>query len=421
MLDIKLIRQNRRDVEKGLRAKGIEPDVIGRLLEVDEQKRTKTKEADDLRSKHNRVSDEIAALKGAEKKSRIEEVKVVKQRIADTEFELKALEEEFGERMRLLPNLPYPDVPQGGEEANRVIREWGEKPVFGFEPKDYLEIAEGFDLIDVARAAKVSGSRFGYLKREAALLEFALVQYAFETLLPEGFIPVIPPVMIRPEFFRGIGRIPPGQEEERYFIQSDNVYLAGSAEHTIAPVHADEVLDEKNLPLRYLGFSSCFRREAGSYGKDTRGILRVHQFDKVEMFSFVRAEDDAAELERMVGWQERLMKGLGIPYRVILVAAGDMGWPEAKLYDIEAWLPGQGHYRETHSASTTTDYQARGVNTRYRARNSDVAFVHTLNATALAIGRMIIAIIENYQQLDGSVRIPEALRPYMFGITEIKR
>ena len=391
------------------------------LLHLDEKRRAKIKEVDDLRAEQNVASEAIVGLTDKAKEAKVAQMQSLKAKLGDVEFELKALEAEFTELMQKVPNLPLDDVPAGGPEDNRVIREVGEKPQFDFKPRDYLEIAEALDLIDMERAAKVAGSRFGYLKREAALLEFALVSYAFDTLLPEGFIPIVPPVMLRPEHFRAIGRIPPGQEEERYFLHSDNLYLAGSAEHTIAPMHAGEVLDENALPLRYFAFSSCFRREAGSYGKDTRGILRVHQFDKVEMFSFVRAEDSEPELERMVAWQERLMQGLGLPYRVVLIAAGDMGWPEAKLYDLETWLPGEGTYRETHSASTTTDFQARGTNTRYRTAGGELAFAHTLNATAFAIGRTIIAILENYQQADGSVKIPDALRPHMHGISEIRR
>ena len=420
MLDIKFIREHSDQVKDGLKKKGVEFD-LDYLFKLDEKRRAKIKEVDDLRAEQNAASDAIAGLSGKSKEAKVVEMQSLKVKLGDAEFELKALDTEFGELMQKVPNPPLPDVPEGGAESNRVIREVGEKPQFDFQPKDYLQIAEALDLIDIERAAKVAGSRFGYLKREAALLEFALVRYAFNTLLPEGFIPVVPPVMLRPEHFRGIGRIPPGQEEERYFLPSDNLYLAGSAEHTLAPMHAGETLDGKALPLRYLGFSTCFRREAGSYGKDTRGILRVHQFDKVEMFSFVAAQDDEPELERMVAWQEKFMAGLELPYRVVLIAAGDMGWPEAKLYDIETWLAGEGQYRETHSASTTTDFQARGTSTRYRTSDGELAFVHTLNATAFAIGRTIIAILENYQREDGSVVIPEVLQPWMQGVTEIRR
>jgi seryl-tRNA synthetase len=407
-------------VKGGLKKRGVAFDV-DYLISLDEKRRAKIAEVDSLRAEQNTASDQVAGLSAGAREEKVAEMRTLKSKLGDIEFELETLETEFEELMRKIPNLPLDGVPEGDERSNVVLREVGEKPQFDFKPKDYLAIAEALDLIDMERAAKVTGSRFGYLKREAALLEFALIRYAFDILLPEGFIPIVPPVMLRAEHFRNIGRMPPGQEEERYFIPSDNLYLAGSAEHTIAPMHADEVLAGDALPLRYLAFSTCFRREAGSYGKDTKGILRVHQFDKVEMYSFVIAEDGEREHERLVGWQERLWQGLGLPYRVVLIAAGDLAWPEAKLYDIETWLPGQGMYRETHSASTTTDFQTRGVNTRYRRKDGSVALAHSLNATAIVIGRTIIAILENYQQADGSVRVPDALRPYMHGITEIRR
>ena len=425
MLDIKFIREHPDKVKDSLLKKGVDTKLVDELIKADQDWRDWLGQLEGAQANLNALSDLIARAK---KRGNTDQVKLAEQQAREAKVripELEASVRKKRERMEhffpQLPNFPLPDVPEGGVEANRVIREVGEQPRFDFEPKDYLTIAGALDLIDIERAAKVAGSRFGYLKREAALLEFALVRYAFDTLLPEGFIPVVPPVMLRAEHFRAIGRIPPGQEEERYFLPADTLYLAGSAEHTLAPMHADETLDEEGLPLRYLAFSTCFRREAGSYGKDTRGILRVHQFDKVEMFSFVRPEDGEAELERLVGWQEKLMAGLGLPYRVMLIAAGDMGWPDAKLYDIETWLPGQGQYRETHSASTTTDYQSRGTNTRYRTPGGETRFVHTLNATALAIGRTIIAVLENYQQQDGSIRIPEVLLPYMHGIREIRR
>jgi len=284
----------------------------------------------------------------------------------------------------------------------------------------------------------VSGSRFGYLKHEAPLLEFALVQFVFSRLMneefiarviagknlslsPKPFIPLIPPVMIRPEAFRAMGRLDPGQEEERYFLPKDNLYLVGSAEHTTGPMHMEEIFEEAALPHRHVAFSTCFRREAGSYGKDTRGILRVHQFDKIELFSFSNPHTSNDEHELLLGIQEELMKELKIPYRVIFVCTGDMGWPDAKQYDIEAWFPGQGEYRETHSASNTTDFQARRLGIKYRkSADGKTELLHMLNATGIAIGRTLIAILENYQQKDGSVKVPSVLLPYMHGITEMK-
>jgi seryl-tRNA synthetase len=278
-----------------------------------------------------------------------------------------------------------------------------------------MELGEALDLIDTVRAAKVAGSRFGYLKREAALLEFALVSYAVRHLVGKGFIPVVPPVMIRPEVYRGMGRLAADQRQERYYLPEDHLYLVGSAEHTLGPLHMDEVLEERELPKRYVGFSTCFRREAGSYGKDTKGILRVHQFDKVEMFVFTKPEDSREEHERLVTLQEELVSGLGLPYRVVAICTGDMGWTDARQYDIEVWFPSEGAFRETHSASNTTDFQARGINARFRreGKREKPEFMHLLNATALAIGRTIIAILENYQNEDGTIDVPEVLRPYL--------
>ena len=340
---------------------------------------------------------------------------------------LKQLQEEFNDLMRQIPNLPLENVPVGkNEKENVVLREIGEKPEFNFTPKDYLEISEKLDLIDVKRAAKVSGSRFGYLKGGAALIEFALINLAFETLskdynpptaLPaEGgapnFIPVIPPVMLKPELMEGMGYVERGREEI-YYLKKDKLYLVGTSEQSIGAMHADEIFEEKVLPKRYLGFSTCFRREAGAYGRDTKGILRVHQFDKAEMFSFCRPEKSQEEHQFFLKMEEKLMKALKIPYRVVQICSGDLGDPAAAKYDIEAWLPGQNQYRETHSTSNCTDYQARRLNIRYRdSKTEKPEFVHTVNGTAYAIGRTLIAIIENYQQKDGSIKVPNVLQKY---------
>jgi seryl-tRNA synthetase len=319
----------------------------------------------------------------------------------------------LNELLYQVPNLPFDDVPVGKDETeNVVLREWGKKPEFNFKFKDYLILAENLDLIDVKRAAKTSGTRFGFLKREAAILEFALINFVFDMLVPEGFIPVVPPVMIKPEPFRGMGYLERGAEEV-YFIPKDNLYLIGTAEQIIGPMHMDEIFKEEDLPKRYIGFSSCFRREAGSYGKDTRGIFRVHQFDKVEMFSFCKPEDSIREHHFFLSLEEKLMQSLKIPYRVVQMCTGDLGDPAAAKYDIEAWIPSQGRYRETHSTSNCTDFQARRLNIKYRDKKTrKLKFVHTINGTAFAIGRTIIAIFENYQQKDGTILIPEVLQKY---------
>ncbi|MFY9462074.1 MAG: serine--tRNA ligase [Candidatus Sungiibacteriota bacterium] len=438
MLDIKFIRQNRKEVEEGLKAKGAKID-IGRLLDVDEKKREKIKLVDDLRAEHNRASDEIASLKGESREDRIAEVKDLKVKLGNAEFEMKALDEEFNDLMYQLPNLPLADVPIGKNEAeNKVLRTWGEPGMFEFEPRDHVVIGQDLGILDIEQAGKVVGTRFAYLKGELAVLEFALIQFTLERLtsakiikkiadtVSKGydatpFVPVIPPVMIKPEIFKKMARLSEKDKDERYYLPQDDLYLVGSAEHTMGPLHMDETMEEDRLPLRYLGFSTSFRREAGSYGKDTRGILRVHQFDKLEMESFTLSENSTKEQDFIVALQEHLVRLLGIPYRVVIMCTGDMGAPDARQVDIEMWMPGQGRYRETHTSDLMTDFQARRLNTKVRRKDGSVEFVHMNDATAFAIGRTLIAILENYQQADGSVRIPEILQPYTFGLKEIKR
>jgi len=406
MIDIKLLRENPDIVRDAVANKGVSVDV-DRIILLDKQRRELLGEAEQMRAKQKKEGSESAR----------EAMQELKASIKEKEDAIAKIDEDLNWLLLELPNIPSADVPDGkSEEDNVVVREVGERKKFDFKPLSYIELAEKHELVDTERAAKVSGSRFGYLLREAALIEMALVRYAYEQLLPEGFVPVIPPVMIKPDVYRGMGRLTRSQEEERYYLPADDMYLVGSSEHTIGPLFKDEILDPKKLPMRFVGFSTCFRREAGSYGKDTKGILRVHQFDKVEMFVFTTPDESFAELELLVSWQEKLYKGLGIPYRIVSICKGDMGFTDAKQYDVEAWLPGQndglGQYRETHSASNTTDFQARGENIRFRNKEGKTEYAHMLNATALALGRTIIALLENYQQKDGSIVVPEALRPY---------
>jgi len=428
MLDIKFIRQNPDAVKEGCRKKQVEVDV-DKLLEVDKKRREVLQALEDMRAQKNKASKKISETKGGKEKQKI----ILQMRELDKNSDRltensKKLDEEFKKLMLQIPNLPFDDVPVGRDERdNVVLREVGEKLKFdlpagrqGFQPKDYLEIAENLDLIDVKRAAKTSGTRFGFLKREAALMEFAIINFVFENLLGEDFIPIVPPVMIKPEMMRGMGYVERGGEEI-YFVEKDNLYLIGTAEQIIGPMHADETLEEKELPKRYAGFSSCFRREAGSYGKDTKGILRVHQFDKVEMFIFCQPEESKKEHQLLLSIEEKLMQALKLPYRVIQICTGDLGDPAAAKYDIEAWLPSENRYRETHSTSNCTDFQARRLNIRYRDKSGKLNFVHTINGTAFAIGRILIAIIENYQQRDGSILIPPVLQPYLNGLKKIER
>jgi len=411
MLDIKFIRENPDRVKQGCEKKQVRCD-IDRLLELDEKRRSLLQEIEKMKAEQNRLSEKKAD------KEQIQKAKEIKQKIKKIDPELDKAKDEFDKLMRQVPNLPFDEVPVGKDEGgNKVLRTRGEKTKFDFKPKDYLEIAEKLDIIDVKRAAKVSGTRFGYLKDGAVQLEVALIQLAFETLAKQGFVPVIPPVMLNHKAMSGMGYLDRGSDEV-YHLEKDDLYLVGTSEQSVGPMHMDEVFKEDELPKRYAGFSTCFRREAGAYGKDTKGILRVHQFDKVEMFSFCHPGESEKEHQMLLKIEEELVRKLELPYQVIDICTGDLGDPAVKKWDIEVWMPGQNQYRETHSTSNCTDFQARRLNIRYRQKD-ELKFVHTLNGTALAIGRMIIAIIENYQQKDGSVKVPEVLKKYMAGKEKI--
>jgi len=421
MLDINFIRQNPIKVKEGCQKKQVEVD-IDLLLKLDEKRRKYLKEVEDLRAKENQLSNLIEKEKKPEKKKElIGKAQEIKKKIKEEELYLKGVSEEFEKLMLKIPNPPSDEVPSGKDEKdNLVLREVGKIPKFDFKSKDYLTISENLDLIDVKRAAKTSGSRFGFLKGEAVLLEFALVKFVFDNLTKEGFVPVLPPVMLKEEMARGTGYFEASDKEEAYFIPTDNLFLVGTSEQSLIAMHADEIFDQIELPKRYLGFSTCFRREAGSYGKDTKGILRVHQFDKIEMVSFSIPEDSIKEHQLFLKMEEKLMQALKIPYRVVQICTGDLGRPAAAKYDIEAWIPFEARYRETHSTSNCTDFQARRLNIRYRAKDGKINFVHILNGTAFAIGRTLIALIENYQQKDGSIKIPEVLQNYL-PFKEIRR
>ncbi|MAG59827.1 serine--tRNA ligase [Candidatus Woesebacteria bacterium] len=404
MLDIQLIRDNPDKVKDGVQKKGYDPKVVDRVLELDKKRRGLLQEVEKVRQERNEVA----------KKKDVKLGQQVKEELKKLEADLSKATKDFEQTIYDIPNLPFDDVPVGKDEsANKVLRKWGKPKKFDFKVRDHIEIGERLGIIDLKTAAKVSGTRFSYLKGDAALLEFALVKLAFDTLVKKGFTPVVPPTMIRPDVFTKMARLGKNDKDDRYHLPKDDLYLVGSAEHTLGPLHMDETIPEGKLPIRYAGFSTSFRREAGSYGKDTKGILRVHQFDKVEMESFTVPEDSTKEQELIVSIQEDLMQQLGIPYQVIDISTGDMGAPNVKQIDIEAWMPGQGKYRETHTSDLMTDYQARRLNTRVRRKDGSTEFVHMNDATALAIGRTIIAILENNQQKDGSVVIPEVLRPYM--------
>ncbi|MFZ8806404.1 MAG: serine--tRNA ligase [Minisyncoccia bacterium] len=415
MIDIKDLLKNPEKYKNALRDRGYEDlSIIDEIIEIKNRINLLTKKRDDLRAFINKTS---------ETKPDEETIKILrekKEEIKKIEDELDSLQKILDEKLDLIPNVPAPDVPRGKDENDNVIlRVWGEIPQFDFNPKDHVDLGKEYDLIDTEKAGLVAGSRFYYLKNEAVLLEIALIKFVFDTLLPYGFIPIIPPYFIKEKYYRGMGRITGADREERYYLEKDELFLIGSAEHTIGPYHAEEILEEDELPKRYLGFSPCFRREAGSYGKDVRGILRTHQFEKIEMFSFTLPEKSEEEHQFLLSLEEKIMQLLKIPYRVMFICTGDMGRTDYKQYDIEAWFPGQERYRETHSCSNTTDYQARGINARFRRKNGKVEYLHMLNATALAIGRAIIAILENYQRKN-YIEIPEVLVPYL-GFEKIEK
>lgn len=401
MLDLKFIRENPEEVLRGAQSKGVAVDV-SQIIKLDEDYRAVSTEVQNLYAQRNIVS----------KEKNIEAGKKIKEELGPKEEKLQALKKELDDKLLQIPAIPKSDVKVGKNDTeNDVAKKVGEPTKFGFKPKDHLELGESLNVVDVERAAKVSGARFAYLKNEGVMLEIALVQFAIETLTKEGFIPVIPPTLINIETMRKLGYMENGGDEDMFRLQEDGMVLVGTAEQSIVPMHMNELLSEKELPKRYVGFSSAFRREAGSYGKDTRGILRVHQFDKVEMVSFVSEGKDDEEHEYLLGLEEKFFQALNIPYQVVKMCTGDLGFPAARKYDIEAWIPTQEKYREVTSTSTTADFQARRLNIRYQ-EGQEKKFVNILNGTAFAIGRTIIAILENYQQEDGSVLIPEVLRKY---------
>ncbi len=411
MLDIKLVRAQPDVVRKALQRRGSTAS-LDEFLAVEEERRRLTTAVEERRALRNQVSDEIAQLKkaGADPIDKIAAMREVGAEIKEFETQLAGVEAHLNEMLLQIPNIALDDVPDGGEEDSVVLRYVGEKPEFDFQPLDHLDLGLKLDVIDMERAAKVSGSRFAYLKGDLVFLEWALVRYGLDVASSHGFRPVAPPVLVREEAMYGTGFFP--TDEQQIYRTTDGDCLVGTSEVPLAAMHMDEFLEADRLPLRYVGFSTCFRREAGAAGKDTRGILRVHQFDKVEMFSFCLPEQSHDEHELILSVEEQLFSSLGLPYRVVNIAAGDLGAPAAKKYDLEAWMPGQEAYREVTSCSNCTDYQARRLNCRYRTEKGP-RFVHTLNGTTIAIGRAIIAIMENHQREDGSIAVPEVLVPYM--------
>lgn len=409
MLDIKFIRENPELVEQAAKSKKVTIN-IKHLLKIDEERQKVHRSVQILQEERNAFAKSIS---GKPTDEQIEKGKKIKGKLEKEEKELAVLTDKLNQEFLKIPNLPKFDVKEGRDESeNEVIKKYKEPTKFSFTPKDHLEIGEALGIIDMERAAKVSGSRFAYRTGDLVLLELALVHYSFDILIKEGFMPVIPPVLVKREVMKGLGYMENGGEEDMFALKDNDLFLVGTAEQSLVPMHKDEVLNINDLPRRYVGYSASFRREAGTYGKDTRGIFRNHQFNKVEMVSFVAEGEDDKENDYLLSLEEKMFQELDIPYQVVKMCTGDLGFPAARKYDIEAWMPGQNRYREVTSVSTVTDFQSRRLNMKYQDGN-DKKYLQVLNGTAFAMSRTPIAILENYQQEDGSVMVPEVLRKYM--------
>jgi len=420
MLDIKFIREHKEIVERAIKNKKVKEEIdLDKLISLyDERKEIR-----------QRIDEINVQKKEAASTQNIEQGRILKEKSSELDAMFLEKEKEFMRLMLLIPNIPSPDTPIGKDDTeNKVLRQIGEKPQFSFAPKPHWELGESLGVIDKEKAAEMSGARFAFLKGDLALLQFALIQFAMEVLTDserieviakeagietsfKAFLPIIPPTMVKPAVLNRMGRLDP--KEDKYYIESDDVYLTGSSEHSMGALHMDEIIPREELPKRYIGYSTCFRREAGTYGKDTKGILRMHQFDKLEMETFCLPENSQQEQNLLVAIQEHVMQKLKLPYEVMLVCTGDMGTPDYRQIDINTWMPGQDTYRETHSSDLNTSFQSRRLNTRYKREDGTSEHVHMNDATLFAIGRMMIAIMENYQQEDGTIRIPEVLQKYM--------
>jgi seryl-tRNA synthetase len=410
MIDVGILRESPDVLAAALTRRGVELDVPV-LAALDVDRRSARVDAEEMRSRQREVGKSIATLNGDEKATAIAKAGALAERYKARLAEADDLDQRFMDQWVTLPNIADDTAADGFEEEDSIeITRWGEPRVFNFEIRDHVDLGTALGIIDMERATKISGSRFGMLKGKLALLEMAMVRWAMDQLDGHGFTPVLPPVLVREQALFGTG-IFPAERDQVYSVEEDDLYLVGTSEVPLAAMHGDEIMESGDLPVRYAGFSTCFRVEAGTYGKDTRGMFRVHQFDKVEMFSFVHPDRSREEHDFLLAREEELVQALEIPYRVVNVAAGDLGAPAAKKYDIEAWFPGQERYREITSTSNTTDYQSRRLKIRFKDEEGRNRLVHTLNGTAIT-GRALIALLENHQQADGSIVIPEVLRPY---------
>lgn len=414
MLDLKFIRENPDAVAENCRNRGVEADV-GLVVELSDRRSSLIQEVNDLKQRQNTLAKSVKQAADDEERQRlIEESKALKQEVPSKETKLHEVEERLRDEQLKIPNVTHPDSPIGKDDSENVeIRRSGEPADLGFEAKDHVELGESLGIIDFDAGAKVAGSKFYFLRGDAVLLEFALIRYALDILMRHGYEPTTTPDLARDEMLTGTGFIPRGDETQIYSIEETDLSMIATAEITLAGSLADEILPAADLPLRYAGVSHCFRTEAGSHGRASRGLYRVHQFTKVEMFAFATPEQSEALHEEMVGVEEEIFSGLGIPFRVVDICTGDLGGAAYRKYDLEAWMPGRGDFGEITSTSNTTDYQSRRLKIRYREGESRPQLAHTLNGTAIAISRALIAILENYQRVDGSVEIPQALVPYV--------
>ena len=414
MIDLRLLRDDPDRFRRSQRARGEDASVVDQVLAADERRRAAVARFDNLRAEQKTLGKAVAKAQGEDKQQLLARAKELAESVRAAEAEQSAADEELRLAAYRVANLVEEGVPEGGEEDYAVLETVGEVPSYDFEPRDHVELGALLGAIDVDRGAKVSGARFYFLTGVGAQLELALVNLAMAQALEAGFTPMVPPVLVRPEAMEGTGFLGQTASDDVYRLAQDDLYLVGTSEVPLAAYHMDEILDGSALPLRYAAFSSCFRREAGSYGRDVKGIIRVHQFDKVEMFSYCPPEEAAAEHRRLLGWEKEFLTKLELPFRVIDVASGDLGMSAARKFDCEAWIPTQGRYRELTSTSNCTQFQARRLSTRMRT-DAGTAPVATLNGTLVAIARTIVALLEVHQQADGSVRVPEALRPYLGG------
>ncbi len=421
MIDPKLVREHIEILEEGLRKRGTTFDV-NRLRAIDEERRRLIQNSEKLKSEKNELSSEIAKLRkqGEVSQEKIDHLKTFGPRISEIDENLKQIEKEWEDALLVIPNMPNETVPVGSsDEDNQVVKSWGEKPAFDFEPQAHWDIGEKLDILDFKRAAKITGSRFTLYKSYGALLERSLINFMLDLHTREhGYTEVLPPFMVNRDAMTGTGQLPKF-EEELFHLEDVDYFLIPTAEVPVTNIYNNEILNEGDLPIKYVAYTPCFRKEAGAHGKDTRGLTRQHQFNKVELVKFAHPENSYAELESLLLDAEDVLKRLNIHYRVSLLCTGDIGFSSAKTYDIEVWLPGQNIYREISSCSNFESFQARRAKIRYRKQGGKVDLVHTLNGSGLAIGRTVMAVMENYQTKDGGIIIPEALQPYMNGLTQI--